>query len=158
MRPARPPSLRPPSSWPAHQFRQCGWEPHATVLCPLIVGTHSRVSEAPKPSSCDLKDEPPPLPLLLGVEWHATHSTSTALIEEISRKILFSPFFQRFCIFIVNEGFKSHLTSVCPPAFPFSREQLLWNAASFVILLHMSLVTSASPGRAAAGLRPGDTV
>lgn len=104
--------------------------------------------------SCNLKDEAP-LPLLLGLEWRAPQSTSTVLIEEISRKIPFSPFFRCFCVLVVNEGFKSHLTSACPPASTFPRVQLRWNAAAFVFPPHVSFVTSTSPGRAAARLGAG---
>ena len=111
----------------------------------------------PRSLSCNLKDEAP-LPLLLGMEWHVPQSTSTVhqhLIEEVSRKIPFSPFFRSFCVFIVNEGFKSHLTSACPPAFTFLQVQLPWYAAAFVFLPHASFVTSTSPGRAAARLGAG---
>lgn len=104
--------------------------------------------------SCNLQDEAP-LPLLLGLEWRVPQSTSTVLTEEISRKIPFSPFFRCVCALIVNEGFKSHLTSACPPALTFSRMQLQWNTAAFVFLPHSSYVTSTSPGQAAARLGIG---
>lgn len=114
----RPPSLYHPAAagLPVVSFRSLGQKSHSSLLCPLTVGTHVRISEGPQVLFLRLKVKDKAAScLLFGVEWHLTQSISMFLIEEISRRIFYL-FFLCFYILIVNEGFKSGLTSTCPPA------------------------------------------